>query len=232
MHDRRKVADLLGQRTDLFARTVQGKGDQVDRRSVAPEELLGKQISRGRQRDFQAQSLRVPDQPAGVSTLEGISAGEDDSLHAEVLDSVDDPPGCSGLECRNLLRPPAVRTFLGTFAGNVKVNRNRLRLCAARTRSHIPTVWQNPREVYLALTSKGALSEFSTMSRLSAQVGQSAPIENRCAAHQIRWGWTMATVALVEYDAAIPAVRQVYDDIMTTRKTDWINNFWKALAVH
>jgi len=41
----------------------------------------------------------------------------------------------------------------------------------------------------------------------------------------------MATVALVEYDAAIPAVRQVYDDIMTTRKTDWINNFWKALAV-
>jgi AhpD family alkylhydroperoxidase len=25
-------------------------------------------------------------------------------------------------------------------------------------------------------------------------------------------------------------VRSVYDDIMTTRKTDWINNFWKALA--
>jgi AhpD family alkylhydroperoxidase len=22
----------------------------------------------------------------------------------------------------------------------------------------------------------------------------------------------------------------VYDDIMTTRKTDWINNFWKAIA--
>jgi len=41
----------------------------------------------------------------------------------------------------------------------------------------------------------------------------------------------MATVNMVEYDAAIPAVRQVYDDIMTTRKTDWINNFWKALAV-
>ena len=41
----------------------------------------------------------------------------------------------------------------------------------------------------------------------------------------------MATVNMVEYDAAIPAVRHVYDDIMTTRKTDWINNFWKALAV-
>jgi AhpD family alkylhydroperoxidase len=25
-------------------------------------------------------------------------------------------------------------------------------------------------------------------------------------------------------------VREVYDDILTTRKTDYINNFWKALA--
>ena len=25
-------------------------------------------------------------------------------------------------------------------------------------------------------------------------------------------------------------VRAVYDDIMAVRKTDWINNFWKALA--
>lgn len=42
----------------------------------------------------------------------------------------------------------------------------------------------------------------------------------------------MATVRLIEYDEASPAVRQVYDDIMATRGTDWINNFWKALAVH
>jgi AhpD family alkylhydroperoxidase len=35
---------------------------------------------------------------------------------------------------------------------------------------------------------------------------------------------------LVEYANASPEVRAVYDDIMTTRKTDWINNFWKALA--
>ncbi len=35
---------------------------------------------------------------------------------------------------------------------------------------------------------------------------------------------------LVEYDDATPAVRAVYDDIMATRQTDWINNFWKALA--
>lgn len=41
----------------------------------------------------------------------------------------------------------------------------------------------------------------------------------------------MATVAFVEYEAASPEVRQVYDDIMATRKIDWINNFWKALAV-
>ena len=40
----------------------------------------------------------------------------------------------------------------------------------------------------------------------------------------------MATLGFIEYDQASPEVRAVYDDIMTTRKTDWINNFWKALA--
>jgi AhpD family alkylhydroperoxidase len=35
---------------------------------------------------------------------------------------------------------------------------------------------------------------------------------------------------MVEYAAASSEVRAVYDDIMATRKTDWINNFWKALA--
>jgi AhpD family alkylhydroperoxidase len=42
----------------------------------------------------------------------------------------------------------------------------------------------------------------------------------------------MATVKLIEYGAASPEVKAVYDDIMATRKTDWINNFWKALAHH
>jgi AhpD family alkylhydroperoxidase len=42
----------------------------------------------------------------------------------------------------------------------------------------------------------------------------------------------MATVKLVEYHEASGDVRAVYDDIMATRKTDWINNFWKALAHH
>src|SRR6516225_394300 len=37
-------------------------------------------------------------------------------------------------------------------------------------------------------------------------------------------------VQLVEYGEASAEVRTVYDDIMTTRGTDWINNFWKALA--
>ena len=36
--------------------------------------------------------------------------------------------------------------------------------------------------------------------------------------------------ALIEYENASAEVRAVYDDIMATRKTDWINNFWKALA--
>jgi AhpD family alkylhydroperoxidase len=35
---------------------------------------------------------------------------------------------------------------------------------------------------------------------------------------------------MVEYHEAIPEVREVYDDIMQTRKTDTINNFWKALG--
>ena len=40
----------------------------------------------------------------------------------------------------------------------------------------------------------------------------------------------MALVPLIEYDAAAPEVRAVYDDIMATRNVDWINNFWKVLA--
>jgi AhpD family alkylhydroperoxidase len=40
----------------------------------------------------------------------------------------------------------------------------------------------------------------------------------------------VATLGLIEYAEAGPEVREVYDDIMSTRKTDWINNFWKALA--
>jgi AhpD family alkylhydroperoxidase len=40
----------------------------------------------------------------------------------------------------------------------------------------------------------------------------------------------MSTLGLIEYKDANPEVRAVYDDIMATRKTDWINNFWKAIA--
>ena len=32
-----------------------------------------------------------------------------------------------------------------------------------------------------------------------------------------------------DYDAS-PERSKVYDDMMATRKTDWINNFWKAIA--
>ena len=42
----------------------------------------------------------------------------------------------------------------------------------------------------------------------------------------------MATVKLIEYAEATAEVRAVYDDLMATRKTDRINNFWKALAHH
>jgi AhpD family alkylhydroperoxidase len=40
----------------------------------------------------------------------------------------------------------------------------------------------------------------------------------------------MSTLGLIEYENASPEVRAVFDDIMATRKTDWINNFWKAIA--
>jgi AhpD family alkylhydroperoxidase len=42
----------------------------------------------------------------------------------------------------------------------------------------------------------------------------------------------MPTVKPVEYADASPEVRAVYDDIMATRKIDWINNFWKVIAHH
>jgi AhpD family alkylhydroperoxidase len=34
----------------------------------------------------------------------------------------------------------------------------------------------------------------------------------------------------IEYADASAEVRAVYDDIMATRKVDWVNNFWKVLA--
>ncbi|MGC1524007.1 MAG: carboxymuconolactone decarboxylase family protein [Steroidobacteraceae bacterium] len=36
----------------------------------------------------------------------------------------------------------------------------------------------------------------------------------------------------LEYEDAPPEVRAVYEDIMATRKTDWVNNYWKVLAHH
>jgi AhpD family alkylhydroperoxidase len=40
----------------------------------------------------------------------------------------------------------------------------------------------------------------------------------------------MAIFGLIEYADATPEVRAIYDEIMAARKTDYINNFWKALA--
>jgi len=40
----------------------------------------------------------------------------------------------------------------------------------------------------------------------------------------------MSLARLIEYEEASPEVRAVYDDIMRTRGTHWVNNFWKALA--
>jgi AhpD family alkylhydroperoxidase len=40
----------------------------------------------------------------------------------------------------------------------------------------------------------------------------------------------MSLARLHQYADASPEARAVYDDIMKTRGTDWVNNFWKALA--
>jgi AhpD family alkylhydroperoxidase len=37
-------------------------------------------------------------------------------------------------------------------------------------------------------------------------------------------------VEMIEYADASAEIRAVYDDIMATRQTDYINNFWKVLA--
>ena len=39
-------------------------------------------------------------------------------------------------------------------------------------------------------------------------------------------------VDLVNYADATPEVREVFDDIMKTRESDFINNIWRALASH
>ena len=40
----------------------------------------------------------------------------------------------------------------------------------------------------------------------------------------------MAILKAIEYAEASQEVRAVYDDIMATRGTDWVNNFWKVIA--
>ena len=42
----------------------------------------------------------------------------------------------------------------------------------------------------------------------------------------------MSTVVLISDEAASGKVMAVYDDIRQTRGTDFINNFWRALAVN
>jgi AhpD family alkylhydroperoxidase len=42
----------------------------------------------------------------------------------------------------------------------------------------------------------------------------------------------MAQVKLVGYEDASPRVRAVFDDIMKTRNTEYINNIWRALAAN
>ena len=42
----------------------------------------------------------------------------------------------------------------------------------------------------------------------------------------------MALVKMATYADASPEARAVFDDIMATRDTDYVNHIWRALAVH
>ena len=42
----------------------------------------------------------------------------------------------------------------------------------------------------------------------------------------------MALVKLANYKDAAPEARAVFDDIMATRNTDYVNHIWRALAMH
>ena len=42
----------------------------------------------------------------------------------------------------------------------------------------------------------------------------------------------MPMVRMIEPQSASPEVSAVYADIMATRKSNWVNNFWKVLASH
>jgi AhpD family alkylhydroperoxidase len=42
----------------------------------------------------------------------------------------------------------------------------------------------------------------------------------------------MASVKLIDEKDASAEVRAVYEDIKATRKTEYVNNFWRALANH
>ncbi len=42
----------------------------------------------------------------------------------------------------------------------------------------------------------------------------------------------MALVKMANYADASPEARAVFDDIMATRGTDYVNHIWRALAVH
>lgn len=42
----------------------------------------------------------------------------------------------------------------------------------------------------------------------------------------------MPTVKMVEYEEATGRVKEIFDDIKTTRNIDFIPNFWKTIAHH
>jgi AhpD family alkylhydroperoxidase len=67
------------------------------------------------------------------------------------------------------------------------------------------------------------LDSYGTRRAVPVNVAKAAP-------NPLTRSFFVSTFGLIEYEHASPEVRAIYDDIMATRKIDWINNFWKALA--
>src|SRR3982751_5157004 len=70
----------------------------------------------------------------------------------------------------------------------------------------------------------GASCSASVSGRVNGRLGQPAP--SRFIPMEAR----MATVTLLADAQLSPEARAVFDDIRAVRKTDYVNNFWRALA--
>jgi AhpD family alkylhydroperoxidase len=64
----------------------------------------------------------------------------------------------------------------------------------------------------------------------TGEAARQSPVLQRQPRHNKPAEWTMATVKLLSDNELSPEARAVFDDIRRTRQSDFVNNFWRALA--